>query len=387
MMAFVLMAYTMTVAAKSDALKAITKSKVYAEASQLLQTNLAQLADNAEKAEAYNHLVDLAMASVQEKEKAGDMTGLCDDLCLAIENTFECDKYDRMPDAKGVVKPKFADKNAQRLWDKRKYLLNVGDDFRQKEDAKNAMKYWTPYLETFESPIFRNNEMISKVITLEQETIDQVALLACYLTYQLKEKNNVIKYAEIAKKNDKYKEDAFKLQIGAMLMDLKTKEDSLNCLNQLKQMYEADPENDVVFENLNNMYDGMKDKAAQNAFIDGHLAKYPNSYIAMAAKGFVAIGENNADEAAKWLRKATEVKADNAVIWTYLGICLNVIAANSEDVAAGQKVYDEAIAAFDKAKELDPNKTTNWGYNRYQAYYGRYGENDPKTKAAEADIR
>jgi hypothetical protein len=27
----------------------------------------------------------------------------------------------------------------------------------------------------------------------------------------------------------------------------------------------------------------------------------------------------------------------------------------------------------------------NWGYNRYQAYYGLYGEDDPRTKAAEAD--
>ena len=40
----------------------------------------------------------------------------------------------------------------------------------------------------------------------------------------------------------------------------------------------------------------------------------------------------------------------------------------------------------DKAKELDPEKKmANWGYNRYQAYYGLYGEEDPRTKAAEAD--
>ena len=44
--------------------------------------------------------------------------------------------------------------------------------------------------------------------------------------------------------------------------------------------------------------------------------------------------------------------------------------------------------AFDKAKELDPDRNqANWGYNRYQAYYGRYGADDPKTKQAEADMK
>ena len=158
-------------------------------------------------------------------------------------------------------------------------------------------------------------------------------------------------------------------------MNLKTKEDTLNCINKLKQMYEQDSENDVIFENLNNLYDAMKDKAAHAAFLDAHLAKYPNNYVALASKGFMLMEENNAEEAAKWLRKACEAKADNAIVWTYLGVCLNVLAANATD-------------NFDKAKELDPDKLqAKWGYNRYQAYYGRYGENDPKTKAAEADMR
>lgn len=102
----------------------------------------------------------------------------------------------------------------------------------------------------------------------------------------------------------------------------------------------------------------------------------------------MAVNDNNAEEGAKWLRKAAEAKPDNAVVWTYLGACLSVLAANATDNAAAQKLYDEAIVAFDKAKELDPDRLqANWGYNRYQAYYGRYGEDDPKTKAAEADMK
>jgi tetratricopeptide (TPR) repeat protein len=134
------------------------------------------------------------------------------------------------------------------------------------------------------------------------------------------------------------------------------------------------------------MYDGLKDKAAQVALLDNHLAKYPNSFAALANKGLMAMGENDAVKGAEWLRKAAAAKPDNAVIYTYLGICLSSLAATTEDNAKIKDYYKQAIEAFDKAKELDPEKRmANWGYNRYQAYYGLYGEDDARTKAAEAD--
>ena len=100
----------------------------------------------------------------------------------------------------------------------------------------------------------------------------------------------------------------------------------------------------------------------------------------------MAMSENNAEQGAEWLRKAAAAKPDNAVVFTYLGICLSSLAATTEDAAKSKDYYKQAIEAFDKAKELDPDKQmANWGYNRYQAYYGLYGEDDPRTKAAEAD--
>ena len=143
-----------------------------------------------------------------------------------------------------------------------------------------------------------------------------------------------------------------------------------------------------MLDGLYSMYDGLKMKEEQKALLDNHLAKYPDSFTATAEKGMMAISENNAEEGANWLRKACALKPDNAVVQTYLGTCLNVIAGNTDDAAKRKAVFEEAVQALDKAKELDPDKAqANWGYNRYQAYYGLYGEEDPKTKAAEADIR
>ena len=398
MMAIALMASSMTFAGDSDALKAIMKSKDYAEAANLLKQNLGQLADNAEKAEAYNHLFELAMNKVSNetgtitenqmavqmgtgKVKPYDTLGLADNICNAIEVAIECDKYDKMPNAKGKIKPKF-DKNVARVWAVRSHLVNIGQEEARKGNNAAVLKYWGMFTDSAADPYFAAMDK-----TPEKDYAGQVAFFAGRYAYDAKDMARANKYFEIAKQDPTQKADAQNFQLYAMRSSLKNHADSLAFVDQLKKMYDAEPENEVIVDAINGMYEGL-DKTAQKDFLNQHLQKFPNSFTALANMGLMAVNANNAEEGAMWLRKAAAVKPDNAVVYTYLGACLSVQAANSEDAAKSKELYKQAIEAFDKAKELDPDKQmANWGYNRYQAYYGLYGADDPKTKAAEADMK
>ena len=398
MMAIALMASSMAFAGDSDALKAILKTKSYAEAANLVKQNLGQLADNAEKAAAYNHLVELAMNKVSNetgtitenqmavqmgtgKVKPYDTLGLADNICNAIEAAIECDKYDKMPNAKGKIKPKF-EKNCARIWAVRSHLVNIGQEEARKGNNAGVLKYWGMFTDSAADPYFAAMDK-----TPEKEYAGQVAFFAGRYAFDAKDMARANKYFEIAKKDPTQKADAENFQLYAMRSSLKNHADSLAFVDQLKQMYAAEPENEVIVDAINSMYEGL-DKKAQSEFLDQHLQKFPNSFTALANKGLMAVNANNAQEGANWLRKAAAAKPDNAVVYTYLGACLSVQAANCDDAAKSKDLYKQAIEAFDKAKELDPDKRmANWGYNRYQAYYGLYGADDPKTKAAEADSK
>lgn len=117
-------------AGNSDALKAILKSEDYVEANKLVQSTLDQLADNAEKASAYNKVVDLALAAFNDQAKLAaankaDEAKMYDALETAFTAADECYKYDQLPNAKGKVKERFGKVNAVRLSQLRPYLINA----------------------------------------------------------------------------------------------------------------------------------------------------------------------------------------------------------------------------------------------------------------------
>ena len=384
-------------AGDSDALKAILKAKTYAEAEALVKSSVGSLANDAEKAKAYNKLVDLAMAQFDaqstiqtenqlakqmgKEEKPVDQKLMNEMAFNAITAAMECDKYDQKPNEKGKVAPKFDKKNAQRLWfAPRNTLVNAGQDALTAKDNATARKYWTLFVESDAAAMFKDQNRDQ-----QKAFFGQVARFAAIFAYQDKDMAKALELADIAMKDEQEYEQALNLKLEILGDGLKTKDDSVKYVSNLKDIYAVHKVNGVM-EKLYNVLLGLGQTAEADKILDDALAADPNNFVALADKGLSLLTANKADEAVKYLKKAFEVKPDNAVIATYAGTAYSVQAQNVEDAAKKKALYKEAIELFDKAKELDPDMLqAKWGYNRYNAYYNYYGENAPETKQAEQE--
>nr|WP_298561665.1 hypothetical protein [uncultured Prevotella sp.] len=394
--AMMVLSATSAFAGDSDALKAVLKAKTFADAKNLVEQNLGSMANDAEKAKAYNHLVDLAMKqfndqqSIQQmnqitkKNDPVDMEAMNEGAYNALIAAQECYKYDQLPNAKGKVAPKY-DGNKDRVWGARIQLVNAGQDAAQKSQAENVLKYWGTFLDTENAPMFDSK---AKEKESEKEYLGQVALFAARYAYQAKDMARCEKYCDMAMKDDSQKKDALNLKLYTMKEGLKTHADSLAYVDKLKGLYAQDASNEVILDNLNGMYSSLKMKKEQLSLLESAVSANPKNFVALADLGMYYISDNDADKAIKYLKEALVVQPENVVIMTYLGACLNVKAANLQDPNGRKVVYQESIKHLDKAKELDPQKAqANWGYNRYQAYYGYYGPNAPETKQAEEESK
>ena len=395
--AMLVLGATSAFAGDSDALKAVMKAKTYAEAEALLKQNLGQLANDAEKAKAYNKLVDLGMKAyndqqsimqtnqIMKKNDPIDENAMNEGAYNALMNAIECYKYDQLPNAKGKVAPKFGG-NAARVWSARIQLVNAGQTAAQNNKADDVLKYWGAYLDTETDPLFSSIDAKQK--ESEKEYIGQVALFAARYAYQAKDGARCEKYCDIAMKSEKEAKDALNLKLYVLKDGLKTHADSLSYINKLKDLYAKDANNEVILDGLNSMYSSMRMQKEQEALLDEVLARNPNSFVALANRGMMFIQRNDADNAIKNLKKALDIKPDNVTVMVYLGACYNSKASALQDPNGRKVVYKEAINVLDKAKELDPEKSqANWGYTRYQAYYGYYGPTAAETKKAEEESK
>ena len=395
--AMMVLGATSAFAGDSDALKAVMKAKTYAEAEALLKQNLGQLANDAEKAKAYNKLVDLGMKAyndqqsimqtnqIMKKNDPIDENAMNEGAYNALLNAVECYKYDQLPNAKGKVAPKFGS-NAARVWAARVQLVNAGQTAAQNNKADEVLKYWGAFLDTDSEPLFASIDAKQK--DGEKEYIGQVALFAARYAYQAKDAARCEKYCDIAMKSEKEAKDALNLKLYVMKDGLKTHADSLAYVDKLKGLYAQDENNEVILDGLNSMYSSMKMEKEQEALLNAAIAKNPSNFVALANLGMMYIQKNDADNAIKNLKLALAAKPDNVTVLTYLGACYNSKAGALQDPNGRKVVYKEAVKVLDKAKELDPEKAqANWGYTRYQAYYGYYGPTAAETKKAEEESK
>lgn len=190
------------------------------------------------------------------------------------------------------------------------------------------------------------------------------------------------------------------LKLNAIQNTMKTKADSIAAQKKLEDLYAKFPNNQAVFSTLTGLLLSQGKKDDFNKLIDNALAANPKNFAAVAMRGQSYMNERKWQEAINDLKKALEIMPDNIPVTASVGNCYMFLAQekaeqisaktngripkSAEDVIVG--VYNQAIDYLTKAKDMDKNMEykTSWAYSLYTCLYRTLGDEDPKTKEAEA---
>ena len=389
-----------------DVYKQISKIKDYNEAYNLLKANLGSMSAE-EKAKCYNALVDLAydkvvkeQGTITENQMAEqfktevtpyDTIGLYNAVIQALENGVTCDEFDMQPNEKGKVKPKFRKSNSDRLYAIRYHLINAGIYYQGKDEAL-SYKNLATYVDSSEYPLFADKDKS------KDENLTQIAYYAARGAYFAKDYAKAEKYADIALNDTAMAKNAMQLKLAVMQSQLKTRQDTLNYVTKLKDIYAKDESNDIILSTICSMMLSLNDKAGIDQLIKAKLAKDPNNFTALTVQGQVYMGDKKWDEAAQALTKAANIQPDNIAVISSIGNCYMYKAQDEVEKATANGgrltpeaekaiigIYQQAIGYLEKAKDMDKTMEfkSYWAYSLYTCCYRALGPDDAKTKEAE----
>jgi tetratricopeptide (TPR) repeat protein len=296
----------------------------------------------------------------------------------AFEAALKCDEFDAQPNEKGKVKMKYRTDNQKIYQNVRLQCINAGQYEYNQKNYKGAFKAFALYVDTKDAPLFTGIDMS------KDEYRNELAYFASLAAYQSKDYSNVYKYATIALQDSAKVKDATEVIVFSKKDNMKTKADTLDYIESLKEASTRFPEDTRYSAWIGDYYLQSSNTAELSKWADAEIAKNPENKFAYTYKGEALRLTNNYDEAVAMYKKAAELDPTYVAALYQAGVTLNSKAISLKDkladkntgmltVANANKVKEiltEAKGFLEKVRELDPNRDqVNWAYALYQMYY------------------
>jgi len=296
----------------------------------------------------------------------------------AMEAAMKCDEFDNMPNEKGKVKSKFRSANQKTYQNVRLQCINAGQYEYNQKNYTGAFKAFSMYVDSGESPLFTGIDLS------KDEYKYEVAYFASLSAYQQKDYANVIKYAKIASQDEKKAKDATEILVYSKKETMKTKQDTLEYIDMLKDASAKFPEDSRYSAWIGDYY--LQSASAEDLlkWAEGEIAKNPQNKFAYTYKGEAYRLANKFDDAVECYKKAFEIDPTYVAAAYQAGVSLNSKAIELKDKLADKKtgnlttenankikaILTDAKGYLEKVRELDPNREqVNWTYALYQMYY------------------
>lgn len=289
---------------------------------------------------------------------------------------IKCDQYDKAPNAKGKVAPKYSLDVVTMMYENRNQLFNGGAYFYNAEKFDKAFDQFDMFIKT---------AALEPLDTLpavkDKELNSNAAYYAALCGMQTENYKNVLAHIDLAIENPDYKENAtrYKAMAQAELAD------TTAWLQTLKMGAKNFPKNPFFYQCLIQYYQNKNKYEEILKFADEMIASNPDNALFYSAKGIVLQENKKLDEAIVYYKKALEKDADDEGALFNLGKCYIDLAqeysqknssTNINDKAKIKKdkeilndYYKEALPLYEKLRKLQPGKVEHWGPGLGNCYH------------------
>ena len=285
------------------------------------------------------------------------------------------EKYDNMPDAKGKVKPRYAQDIIMTYAQEFGQFYNAGAYFYGNEDFSKAYELFKMFIDS--------SDKLHQAGLLPKDTVN-VPVAAYNMSLcgmQLKDYDKVLTHVDMALANEQMAPSAFRYKTVAYL----EKGDTIKWLDLCKEGTIKFPSDIYFHQSLIQYYDSRNENDKLNLLADELMAQDPSNPLFVYLKGYIAQQKELLDEAIDWYKKTLAVDPDYETALANLGRCyLQKAQAYSSELSAVKitdrkklaqdkeilnAFYMEAKPLYEKLRSIAPDRTDYWLNGLMNCYY------------------
>ena len=265
-------------------------------------------------------------------------------------------------------KVEYRSKHAQKLNAYRPNLFYGGSYFMRNNDYKAAFEFFDTYLDCVNQPLFKEEYNYLNSDTL----MPKAAYLATYCGYKLGDMNKVLKYADIAQRDNahrltlaQYKAEAYR-ELG----------DTTNYIATLRRGFRQFTRHPYFFIYLQDWYTKHNQLDEALELCNEALRNDENWQLVLLAKGNTLLNMEQNNECIAVCDKFISLNDTIPDVYYYAGTaCLNEALklekepnAQRKNNTALKEIYKKALLYMEKYRLLSPDDKMQWAPALYRIY-------------------
>ncbi len=285
-----------------------------------------------------------------------------------------CEQCDMLPDAKGRVKPRYAEFLKMSYMQQYGQFYNAGAYYYGNEDYEKAY-------ELFKMFIYTADKLYSlEVMQKDTVNVPVAAYNMALCGMQLQNYEMVLTHVDIAIANEQTAPTAFKYKAMANI----ELGDTATWLELCKEGITRFPEDPYFSQSVIQYYDSNGEQDKLIALADELIAIDPNNALYVYLKGYIPHQRKELDAAIEWYIKTLEIDPNYESALSNLALCYIQKAQdydmnsttnpnNKKQLAKDKEIkdgyYNQALPLLEHLRALYPDKTDLWLTNLMNCYY------------------